>query len=437
MTSKTFPVFDCDSHVVEPPEIWEDYVPSSVRDWIKTQFYFHTDSDVLHINGAVVPAARERTVVSEVWRPGLSKKIIGELMPGKGKWEEEIGRVAGARNPHSRLRDMDAIGVDQAMMFATWFVRLPLLKDPEAAHILVQAYNNWVYDYCGADRKRLYPCALLALQSVERSIEELRRVAKLGFKAAAVRPCLWGDKYPTLPEYDPLWREFEDLGVVLAMHTFPSREPMNQVWAQRIAKTMEGTGQGFMFGQEPVLYSPGQFVSNIVFSMDPSVDSSESLGFIFEAMTWLTTVLMSGWLQKFPRLKPAIMESNATWLPLVLSRSKSFLDLYTYLRKNPVRDPYEAFYEQCFIAFEGDEEPVARMWDVYENVGIWSSDYPHHDAEDVWEALDLMERNQVPKPVQEKLLGENARRLYDVEPLLVVTEPVKDYRPDKMPWQPV
>jgi len=60
MTSKDFPVFDCDSHVVEPPEIWDEYVPSGIRPWVKTQFHFHTDTDLLHINGRVVPATRER-----------------------------------------------------------------------------------------------------------------------------------------------------------------------------------------------------------------------------------------------------------------------------------------------------------------------------------------------------------------------------------------
>ena len=40
---KDFPVFDCDSHVVEPPSIWDEYVPAKVRAWTKTQFCFHTD----------------------------------------------------------------------------------------------------------------------------------------------------------------------------------------------------------------------------------------------------------------------------------------------------------------------------------------------------------------------------------------------------------
>jgi hypothetical protein len=56
MTAKTFPIFDCDSHIVEPPAIWDEYVPAGVRAWVKTQFHFHTDTDVLLINGRAVPA---------------------------------------------------------------------------------------------------------------------------------------------------------------------------------------------------------------------------------------------------------------------------------------------------------------------------------------------------------------------------------------------
>jgi predicted TIM-barrel fold metal-dependent hydrolase len=433
MRTKSFPVFDCDSHIVEPPEIWDRYVPATVRPWIKTQFHFHTDTDLLSINGRVVPAARERSNAAEVGWPRWDKKLIGSLTPGTEAWQAKLGRVAGCRDPHARLRDMDALGTDQVMLFPSWFVRLALVRDPEAARILTRAYNDWIHDYCAPDRRRLFPCAVLPIQTVEGSIEELRRVAKLGFKAAAVRPCFWGGRYPTLPEFDPLWREFEELGLVLAMHTFPSREALTAEWAERIART-RASGQGLLFTDESVVYSPGQFVSNIVFAMDPTIDSSESLGFIMEAMTWLTTVLMTGWLEKFPRLRAAILESNATWLPLVLARSRNFLDLYAFQRSRTVRDPYEVFYERCFIAFESDEEPVYRMWDAYESVGIWSSDYPHHDAEDVWEALELMDRHKVPADVQEKLLGANARRLYGIDPVLVVRERIGEHEPAKLPW---
>ena len=432
--SKNFPVFDCDSHVVEPPAIWEEYVPARERAWVKSQFCFHTDSDLLMINGRAVPAARERSNAAEVGWARWKKEEVGRYTPGSEEWRARFGRLLGCRDPNARLSDMDALGIDQVMLFPTWFVRLALLRDPRAAAILARAYNDWVHDYCAADRRRLYPCAILPLQSVEGSIEELRRAAKLGFKAAAVRPCFWNGRYPTLPEFDPLWREFEGLGVVLAMHTFPSREALTPEWGARMDKA-RGSGQGLLFTDEAVVYSPGQFVSNITFAMDPAIDSSEALGFMMEAMVWVTTVLMTGWLDKFPKLKAAVLESNASWLPLVLGKSKNFLDLFAFQRGNrPVRDPEESFRERCFIGFESDEVMVYRLWDLFKDVAIWSSDYPHHDAEDAWEALELMAKYEVPQSVRRDMLGDSARRLYGIEPVFTVKERIAEYQPAILPW---
>src|SRR5262245_39990415 len=177
---KDFSVFDCDSHVVEPPSIWDEYVPSKSRAWIKTQFCFHTDSDLLNINGRVVPAARERSNAAEVGWARWDKKEVGKLTPGTAAWQEKFGRLLGCRDPHARLSDMDALGTDQVMLFPTWFVRLALVRSAEAAAVLARAYNDWVLDYCAADRRRLFPCAVLPLQSVEASVAELKRVAAFG-----------------------------------------------------------------------------------------------------------------------------------------------------------------------------------------------------------------------------------------------------------------
>lgn len=77
---------------------------------------------------------------------------------------------------------------------------------------------------------------------------------------------------------------------------------------------------------------------------------------------------------------------------------------------------------------------VYRMWDLFKDVAIWSSDYPHHDAEDAWEALGLMAKYEVPEPVQQDMLGNNARRLYGIEPLLKVRERIEEYQPAILPW---
>ena len=350
------------------------------------------------------------------------------MQPGTKEWDETIGRNRSARDPLVRLKDMDAAGIDQVMVFPSTFVYLPLVENAAAASICARAYNDWVYEYCSVDRKRLYPAAILPVQNLDYAIEELRRVAKLGFKTGLVRPIFSGTKYPTLPEFDPLWKEFENLGIVLGMHTFPSRgEAMSPELDQRM-----GADRKRLFGDEEVLvYSPGQFVANIMQLMGSRQAGDAAFGFIAEAMTWTAVVLMTGWLEKFPKLKVAILESNSSWLPLVLEKAETYLDLYKHLGEK-IGDPHEVFYKNCFIAFESDEEMTFRLWDLFENIGLWSSDMPHLDASDVWEAIDHMNKWNVPQAVREKMLGGNARRLYGIEPQLAVTHAPDTYAPVTM-----
>jgi hypothetical protein len=50
-----------------------------------------------------------------IWRPGLSWKDIGKRDPNV-----HHPMIAGASNPEARLKDMDAMGVDQALLYPTW-----------------------------------------------------------------------------------------------------------------------------------------------------------------------------------------------------------------------------------------------------------------------------------------------------------------------------
>ncbi|HEY5542916.1 MAG TPA: amidohydrolase family protein [Candidatus Binatia bacterium] len=427
--TKNFPVFDCDSHIYEPPEVWDKFIPENERDFAKTYFYRDADRLISVKNSKISFRNPDKwKYPGETWHPGLNKKIIGSVEPGTKEWDETIGRNRSARDPLVRLKDMDAAGIDQVMVFPSTFVYLPLVENAEAASICARAYNDWVYEYCSADPKRLYPAAILPVQNPDYAIEELRRVAQRGFKAGLVRPIFSGTKYPTLPEYDRLWKEFENLGIVLGMHTFPSRgEAMSPELDQRM-----GANRKRLFGDEEVLvYSPGQFVANIMQLMGSKQAGDAAFGFIAEAMTWTAVVLMTGWLEKFPRLKVAILESNSSWLPLVLEKAESYLELYKHLGEK-IGNPHEVFYKSCFIAFESDEEMTFRLWDLFENIGLWSSDMPHLDAADVWEAIDHMNKWNVPQAVQEKMLGGNARRLYGIEPQLVVTQAPDTYEPVTM-----
>jgi len=270
---------------------------------------------------------------------------------------------------------------------------------------------------------RLYPAGWLPVQHAGYTCQELQRIAKKGIRVALVRPIDAQGNYPSQinpsfggPNWDPVYKTFEETGIVLGVHTFPaSADPYTQ-------------GHGGM-------YSPGQLIDRSAHGEGMGQGlNSQTLSFIYEATVWLTQVLLSGFLDRYPKLKMAIFESNATWLPGVLERLDRYHTLYANERQAPSkRAPSQAFYDQCFISFEADEAPVFRQWDRFENVGIWASDSYHHDGADTWTAIRNMNDAEVPEAVQAKLLGANALRMYGIESKVCVTEEKAIPRPAWFP----
>jgi hypothetical protein len=72
-----------------------------------------------------------------LWRPGMDWDAIGALDPHVKHQVTE-----GASDSHARLADMDAMGVDQALLYPTWFAEgfFPV-RDPDVAYALARAYN--------------------------------------------------------------------------------------------------------------------------------------------------------------------------------------------------------------------------------------------------------------------------------------------------------
>src|SRR5262249_16646427 len=206
-------------------------------------------------------------------------------------------------------------------------------------------------------------------------VRALQRIAKKGFRVALIRPIDARGKYPNqiFPNInggsprnsmDKLYRAFEETGIVVGMHTFPSvpAEP---------SPTNTAVSPGELIARTGDMQIGGRMVD------------VQTLSFIFEAMTWLAQVLLSGFLDIYPNLQMAIFESNSGWLPQLLEHCDRLFKLYANERRVKTdRLPSEAFYQQCCIAFESDEVPTFRQWDRFENVGIWSSDAYHHDGAD-------------------------------------------------------
>ena len=153
-----FNVFDGDSHVVEPPELWSKYLEPEYRVPGKSALWREEGKlgSYLKINGKAFRDTMNSNIPRHaIWRPDMSWEQVGELDPNV-----RHPMTDGAFDPKARLRDMDAIGVDRALMYPTWFAEgFHLIENPDVAYALARAYNNWVADFCCAAPGRLFAAA--------------------------------------------------------------------------------------------------------------------------------------------------------------------------------------------------------------------------------------------------------------------------------------
>jgi hypothetical protein len=157
MAKKQFPVFDSDSHVVEPVELWQKYLEPEYRTLGKHALWREEGKlgSYLKVNGKMFRDTMNSNIPRHaIWGPGMTWEKVGELDPNY-----RHAMTAGASDPNARLRDMDAMGVDQAFLYPTWFAEgFHLVEDPDVAYALARAYNNWIADFCRAWITRSKSC---------------------------------------------------------------------------------------------------------------------------------------------------------------------------------------------------------------------------------------------------------------------------------------
>ena len=111
--TKRFTVFDSDSHVVEPPELWEKYLDPEFRALGKQALWRHdgATNSYLKINGEVIRDTMNPNLPRHaIWRPGMTwdddRRARRERAPS-----DERGRVGPARAAGRHGRDGRRPGV--------------------------------------------------------------------------------------------------------------------------------------------------------------------------------------------------------------------------------------------------------------------------------------------------------------------------------------
>ncbi|MEX1007757.1 MAG: amidohydrolase family protein [Acidimicrobiia bacterium] len=418
------PVIDVDSHVYEPPEIWDRYIAEEFRSMARSAFYHEVDDEgnrLTIVNGAPGRELnRSRLVRQAIWRPGMTIDEIGALDP-----DEYFAINPGAFDPQSRLADMDAMGVDQTVVFPTLFNEyLPLVENPQAAAALAQGYNDWLWDFAAQTNGRVHPVAILPLHSSLLARRELDRVAEKGFSSVVIRPAYFATN---VIEGHSLQEQIaramaEGLrqgmgGGEWADRHFVETSPFRALWSHIDELDMVACVHPSLGITGPDSISSGAFAERVSQRLGVSHTIAEPIAHMQDADLFVTSAFFHGLLEDLPSLRLAILHAGTSWVPLALEKSETYLWLSPQYAANFVcLEPEEVWDRHpLVVSFDSWEESVAIMPDRLADKAAWGSRYPNHDAAGPDEARTMLEGEGVDGATIDRLLGGNAADLFRLQ----------------------
>lgn len=421
--AKAFAVFDSDSHIVEPHAVWEKYLDPEYRTLGKSALWREDGqtNSYLKVNGRIFRDSMNPNIPRHaIWRPGMTWEQVGELDP-----DIRHNKTAGASDPQARLRDMDAMGVDQTLLYPTWFAEgFHLVEDPDVAYALARAYNDWIADFCAAAPKRLYATAMVPLQNMDFAIAELRRTAKIPcFRGAFIRPMFLEDRYFTHSYFDPLWAILEELEITAAVH--PASGLWNPEWTshgQFIEKMNRRLGaQGFFREAGGGPHAGGGGGGANMLLLGPSANLGHPMAPIISP--WLdnhmfvaSTLLGFSVMQRYPKMKVVMAHGKASWMEEVLEKMEASALTFPLVHTYPVTtDPEELWEEgEVMLGFDAEERLIRKLPQDFAKKVVWGSHYPRQDTTSAWDAIAQLAGAGVDEATIARMLGGNAAAQFGV-----------------------
>ena len=376
MSINGYKVMDSDMHVQEPPDLWQRYIAKEYRDRAPIGSNLHLSDIHLEHDGEII--SRSKRVFDE-------DELVRDAAKKHGRLEMFESYDERGWGPDVQVEAMDAEGIDVAVMFPTrgLFAHAKEYDDDELAAAISRAYNDWLAEFCSYCPDRMYGAAMLPAQNVPACVEEVRLARERGFKAIFLRPNPVRNRNWNNPVYDPVWAECEKQELAVGFHEgLPCTLPV------AMGERFDGVHEDRWLTEHTAAHP-------------------------IEAMYACLSIVGGGVCERFPELKFAFLEGNASWLPFWLWR----MDEHWELREKAVKKtlplrPSEYFKRQCFVGVEADED-IARY--AFEAMGcdyfVFSTDFPHFDCKYPHGTETLLEQ-PFEDEAKRKILWDNCARLY-------------------------
>jgi predicted TIM-barrel fold metal-dependent hydrolase len=343
------PIFDCDLHHQYPSlDSLRPYLPEGDID----PYYTH-GSGLHNVNGAY----RLDAVPPGGGTPGSDPRFVVE-------------------------HHLDRHGIDYAILNPAGFLGLGGLPDADLAADLAQATNDWTLNEWLPVDERFLGAILVTLRDPQRAADEIRRLGahpRMVQVTVTSAPCLLGNR-----SLHPVYAACQEFGLPFNIH-------------------VGGAETGVNSGS----YSVGA----------PSTMMEYHIGMCVPAIQHLISWVTEGVPVQFPDVTLVLNEFGVSWLPWVVWR----LDMeYRAAKDAPwlTRPPSEYIADGVRFTTQPLEEPRRRedLITLLELVDgddllLYSSDYPHWDADDP----DSAGLRVFPEDWRRKVFWENARALYRLD----------------------
>ena len=362
-------LIDADTHINEPPDLWTKRVPAKFKDRAPHMERFE-QGDAWVLEGVKDPINFG------------SNASAGIPLADRSAWVRWEDIRAGGYDPKARLLEMDADLVDAAVIYPTPRISHLVIAnpDPEFHLAMVQAYNDWLSEYCEHDPSRLGGIMLVPNRGVADAVREIQRVADRPGIVGCLIGCYPHGDLNLAEEDDPVWQEIAGRGMPLHIHVALVNEYPRDIYAS--GAITEGLVMGYLRFRDV----PGRMLQ----------------------------FLEGGVFNRFPDLKIVLAEVDAGWVPYVKEQVDNRVLRREYgaaMRKK--RLPSSVIEEHFYYTYITDHFALRNRHAIGVERLMWSTDFPHGGSDWPFSVRTIhADFADVPGRERDLILAGNAQRLY-------------------------
>jgi predicted TIM-barrel fold metal-dependent hydrolase len=385
-----YDIVDGDCHILEPPDIWRNWLPKELQDKAPKLVKDADGGDAWQFAGGADPDP-----IGLVSTPG--KPFDEFRWTGVTYQDARRGCYIGAE----RLADMDIDGVDAEILFPPQRTVGHFLGDEDDSFVLagIEAYNNFLWEeFCAPDRDRLIGMAQMPSTGIDDAVDALRKAKARGFKGV-VTSC-WPSGGDSISDADdPFWAAASDEDIPVCIHINLASRRARQS-QRRAAEAAAAKGGGGIYGGK---------------AAKANAKAVAGLGSVFSTVpNTIGQLIFTGTFERFPDLHVAMIETGVGWIPHFLEqiddrywRNRSWGNI-------PIKEPPSFYWFRNMSAtFITDRNGVQNRYGVGVDNMMWSSDYPHHGNDWPYSRMTIDSMmSHIDRDERRRIVGANAARIF-------------------------